>query len=494
MHNAGDSGGPVFSQNPDGSLVLVATISWGKGCARYDAHHRFQIYQFISYDYILLRYSAIYPGVNARVSAYIDFIDEAICQLSDYPPSYCDSGDVFYAPGSSASNATGTHNGAAASASRHTAASLANYTDGSVTGSIVSAHDAAEMTAGNNSAAFKAEASVSNDDDKAENGTADINSTDARLDGSLDTDAQNVTASDLLVSDMATNDAMSILRMDTNSTDLSGYSVINDEMENVTVGADFDVDTNSTIDGVANAIDDASLGIDSLNVTSNDTLVSDMVTNNAIPLSNGNSNNTDIYTVSNLYDSSDQSSVLSVSQPSISPRSSPALSSANSPVEATSYPTAVSPSAAPIRYVLDITPPADETTVPSAVSRQLLVIGAMAVAFVLLLTCVFKLRKSLMKSDEPSKVLEEGNVIEKPDIEKPNVSEDAKTDEKDSATAAEDGRTTMVDPTAKDDDGIPTEVDSQPDMDDGPTQGVATLADTVDEPSDIVEANIVTGK
>jgi secreted trypsin-like serine protease len=33
---AGDSGGPIFSQGPNGSLVLVATISWGKGCARYE--------------------------------------------------------------------------------------------------------------------------------------------------------------------------------------------------------------------------------------------------------------------------------------------------------------------------------------------------------------------------------------------------------------------------------------------------------------------------
>jgi secreted trypsin-like serine protease len=35
VYLAGDSGGPVFAQQPDGSLVLAATISWGKGCARY---------------------------------------------------------------------------------------------------------------------------------------------------------------------------------------------------------------------------------------------------------------------------------------------------------------------------------------------------------------------------------------------------------------------------------------------------------------------------
>jgi hypothetical protein len=36
--------------------------------------------------------SALYPDVNARMSAYIDFIEEATCQLSDYPPSYCSGG------------------------------------------------------------------------------------------------------------------------------------------------------------------------------------------------------------------------------------------------------------------------------------------------------------------------------------------------------------------------------------------------------------------
>jgi hypothetical protein len=39
-------------------------------------------------------YSALYPDVNARMSAYIDFIEEAICQLSDHAPSYCGGGHV----------------------------------------------------------------------------------------------------------------------------------------------------------------------------------------------------------------------------------------------------------------------------------------------------------------------------------------------------------------------------------------------------------------
>lgn len=53
----------------------------------------------IGNNHLSVRYSAIYPGVNARMSAYIDFIEEATCQLSDYAPAYCDESDeIFYTP------------------------------------------------------------------------------------------------------------------------------------------------------------------------------------------------------------------------------------------------------------------------------------------------------------------------------------------------------------------------------------------------------------
>eukprot|EP01134_Creolimax_fragrantissima_P006449 CFRG6449T1 len=54
----GDSGGPVVAPGSDGSInsgSLVAVVSWGQGCARYG-----------------------YPGVNTRISSFIDWMDETM--------------------------------------------------------------------------------------------------------------------------------------------------------------------------------------------------------------------------------------------------------------------------------------------------------------------------------------------------------------------------------------------------------------------------------
>ena len=58
----GDSGGPIFDSNG----LLVGIVSWGKGCA-----------------------SPTYPGVNARISSYISFLEEGICSFSAYSDDLC---------------------------------------------------------------------------------------------------------------------------------------------------------------------------------------------------------------------------------------------------------------------------------------------------------------------------------------------------------------------------------------------------------------------
>ena len=59
----GDSGGPLFVA---GSNVQVAIVSYGAGCARPGL-----------------------PSINTKVSAFIDFIEEGICELSNDPPEGC---------------------------------------------------------------------------------------------------------------------------------------------------------------------------------------------------------------------------------------------------------------------------------------------------------------------------------------------------------------------------------------------------------------------
>jgi trypsin len=59
----GDSGGPIFL---DGTKLIVGLVSFGEGCAQ-----------------------AGIPAVNARVSAFEDWITGSICELSAYPPASC---------------------------------------------------------------------------------------------------------------------------------------------------------------------------------------------------------------------------------------------------------------------------------------------------------------------------------------------------------------------------------------------------------------------
>jgi V8-like Glu-specific endopeptidase len=59
----GDSGGPLFLS---GTTLQVATVSFGRGCARPGI-----------------------PAVNARISAYESWIQSSICSLSSKPPTSC---------------------------------------------------------------------------------------------------------------------------------------------------------------------------------------------------------------------------------------------------------------------------------------------------------------------------------------------------------------------------------------------------------------------
>ena len=60
---SGDSGGPLIDTSRN---IVVGVVSFGDGCAKIDK-----------------------PGVYARVSAAADFIDQALCILSDNPPANC---------------------------------------------------------------------------------------------------------------------------------------------------------------------------------------------------------------------------------------------------------------------------------------------------------------------------------------------------------------------------------------------------------------------
>jgi hypothetical protein len=376
--------------------------------------------------------SAIYPGVNARISAYIGFIEEATCQLSDFPPSYCNSGEVLYTPG-----ATTTDND--------------NSTD-------------TQLTFGSNSTAFKADTS------EAENATAP--DTDSTFDA-------NVT--------MATNDTMPILNVESNNTDLAAQD--NDEMANAATAAD----SNSTMGGEANATDDASLDIDApTNVTSNDTLISDMAADNAGPLANGE---TDLYNKS-LLSSSSAPTTLFTPQPTPAPS---------------------------IRNVLII--PHDEQEELEATGEgtaagtdQTMIFGVMAVAFVLLLACVITLRRSLMNSEDPKEPDGSSTATDTADSEKPEVGGDEKSKEeelnvgegnaKDLELDAGEENAKVVEPKPDLDSSCPGEDDSSDEeeddvagsakkangdgqsvADDETTEVFAGLTDAADEPTEAVKTN-----
>lgn len=66
----GDSGGPIFTRNTaDGSFTQHGIVSWGIGCAE-----------------------RLYPGVYARISGEIDWIQTKICELTDENVSFCPGG------------------------------------------------------------------------------------------------------------------------------------------------------------------------------------------------------------------------------------------------------------------------------------------------------------------------------------------------------------------------------------------------------------------
>lgn len=48
---------------------MVGVVSWGKGCA-----------------------SGEFPGVNARISSYVQFLEDSICSFSNHPPPFCNDG------------------------------------------------------------------------------------------------------------------------------------------------------------------------------------------------------------------------------------------------------------------------------------------------------------------------------------------------------------------------------------------------------------------
>lgn len=58
-----DSGSPIIIHNDQGEHALVGMVSWGEECA-----------------------DDIFPAVNSRISEALDWINEIVCDWSEYPP------------------------------------------------------------------------------------------------------------------------------------------------------------------------------------------------------------------------------------------------------------------------------------------------------------------------------------------------------------------------------------------------------------------------
>jgi Trypsin len=95
-HLQGDSGGPLVDRETG---TLAGVVSWGEGCARDN-----------------------YSGVNAEISAVINWIETTICQESAFPPATCPSrtppmSSSTTQQGDSSTTTSGTNPGSTSSAS-----------------------------------------------------------------------------------------------------------------------------------------------------------------------------------------------------------------------------------------------------------------------------------------------------------------------------------------------------------------------------------------